>query len=164
MAIVSALSDFESTGLQIGRKLVGENLAGGTDPGGTVKGFGKHGGTDSLADVENGKSLCKSNPSCGIRVPPVDSTSALHVSGQDLEKETDNVESIKEKSLEGPKIGFSKQRTWSSLLGKKPSGKSFFLSVTAKSCWEKGEFQVFIPDPLVDFSMPSMDFTQVGKF
>ena len=36
--------------------------------------------------------------------------------------------------------------------------------MTAKSCWEKGEFQVFIPDPLVDFSVSSMDFTLVGKF
>ena len=94
----------------------------------------------------------------------MDSTSALHVSGQDLEKETDNVESIKEKSSEGLKIGFPEQRTWSSLLGKKPYGKSFFPLVTAKSCWEKGEFQVFIPDPLVDFSVSSMDFTLVGKF
>ena len=34
----------------------------------------------------------------------------------------------------------------------------------AKSYWEKGEFQFFIPDPLVNFSVSSMDFTLVGTF
>ena len=159
---MGALSDFESTSSQEGGKLVGENLAGGTDPGGTVKGSGKHGGTDSLADVDNGKSSCKSDPCCGVCVPPVDSTTVLHVLGQDLKKETDNVESIKEKSSKGLKKGFSKQRSWSSLLGKKPSGKSFFPPVTTKSCWEKGEFQVFIPDPLVDFFCVLLGFHLSG--
>ena len=54
--------------------------------------------------------------------------------------------------------------TWSSLFGKKLIGKSLFPPMTAKSCWEKGEFQVFILDPLVNFSVSSMDFTLVGKF
>ena len=36
--------------------------------------------------------------------------------------------------------------------------------MNAKPCWEKGEFQVFIADLLVDFSVSFMDFTLVGKF
>ena len=160
---MGALSDFESAGSQEGGKLVGENLAGGTDPEGIVGGFGKNDGTKSLADVDNGKSLCESDPFGGFCAPPLDS-SAFQVLGQDLKKEKDIVDSNKEKSSEGLKVGFSEQRTWSSLFGKKPNGKSFFLSVTAKSCWEKGEVQVFILDPLVDFFVSSMDFTLVGKF
>ena len=78
---MGALSDFESAGSQVGGKLVGDNLAGGIDPRGTVEGSGKHDGIDSLADVENGKSSCKSDPSCGVRVPPLDSPFSLHVSG-----------------------------------------------------------------------------------
>ena len=117
-----------------------------------------------MADVENGKSLCESDPSCGVRVPPLDPPSTFHVSRQYLEKEKDNVESNKEKSSEGLKVGFLEWKTWSSLFGKKPTSKKKFLSMIAKSYWEKGEFQVFIPDPLVDFSVSSMDFTLVGKF
>ena len=120
---MGALSDFESAGLQVGGQLVGENLARGTDLGGTVGGFGKNDGTKSLADVDNGKSSCESDSSCRVHVPPLDSPSAFHVSGQDLEKEKDNVESDKEKSSEGLKVGFLEQRIWSSLFGKKPTGK-----------------------------------------
>ena len=108
--------------------------------------------------------MCESDTSCGVRDLPLDSPSSFHASGQDLQKEKDNVESNKEKTSEGLKVWFSEQRTWSSLFSKKYNGKSSFLLVTTKSCWEKGEFQVFILDPLVDFSMSSMDFTLVGKF
>ena len=56
------------------------------------------------------------------------------------------------------------QGTWSSLFGKKPRGKSSFPPMTSKSCWEKGELQIFIPDPIVDFFVSTMEYTLVGKF
>lgn len=56
------------------------------------------------------------------------------------------------------------QRKWSSLFRRKPARKSSFPPVTSKSFWEKGEFQIFIPDLIVDFSILTMDCTLVGKF
>ena len=38
-------------------------------------------------------------------------------------------------------------KSWSSLFGKKPSGKSSFLPATCKSDWQKLKFKIFIPDP-----------------
>ena len=77
---MGALLEFESASSQEGGKLVGENLAGGTDPGGTVGGFGKNDGTKSLVNVDNGKSSCELDTSCGVHDPPLDSPSSFHAS------------------------------------------------------------------------------------
>lgn len=106
-----ALTVFELAGLQEGGKLVGENLAGGTDPGGTVGGPGKNNGSRSLADRDVGKSGHVSDSCCGVRDPSLDSSSAPFVSGHDLEKEKDHVESNKVKSPDGLQVGSSEHRT-----------------------------------------------------
>ena len=56
------------------------------------------------------------------------------------------------------------KRAWVLLFGRKHGGKSSFPPVTSKSYWEKGDFQIFIPDQIVDFSITSMEYTLVGKF
>lgn len=45
-----------------------------------------------------------------------------------------------------------------------PARMSSFPPITSNSCWEKGEFQVFIPDPILDHSISSMEFFLVGNF
>ena len=160
----SALSVFELAGLHSGGNLVGENLEGGTDPGGIVGGSMEITGTTSGNDGNDGKSGHVTEKCCGVRNPPLGSASAYRLSGQDKEEKTVDVESKKVSSTTGEKVGSLEPKTWSSLFGKKPTGKSSFPPVTSKTCWEKGEFHIFIPDPLVDFSVSSMDFTLVGKF
>lgn len=57
-----ALLEFEFVSSQVGENLVNENLAGGTDPPSAGRGFEKNVGSDSLANVDNGKILCESDP------------------------------------------------------------------------------------------------------
>ena len=47
------------------------------------------------------------------------------------------------------------QHAWSSIFGRNPR---------QNSCWEKDEFQIFILDLIVDYSISTMEFTLVGKF
>jgi hypothetical protein len=157
------LSVFELASSLSGRKLIGENLAGGTDPGGTVGGAGKSAGTSSVFEGVDGKFGHAIVSCCGVRDRPLVSTFVSRASGQDKEEKKEIAESNKACSSDGEKVGPSEPKTWSSLFGRKLNGKSSFPPVTSRSSWEKGEFQIFIPDPLMDFSVSSMDFTLVGK-
>ena len=108
-----------------------------------------------------------SSTSCGVQNLSLDPSTANHVIGQAIVKEKnplDNVEGIIERKAQDSWKGIGDQKTWSSLFGRKPSGKSIFPLVTLKACWEKGEFQIFISDPIVDFFVTSMEFTLMGKF
>lgn len=51
-----------------------------------------------------------------------------------------------------------------SLFGNILLSKSSFAPITNSSCWEKREFQIFVPDPLVDHSISNLNLTLVGKF
>ena len=68
--------------------------------------------------------------------------------------------------VEDPKkdVVETSQSTWSSLFGRMVGGKSYFPLVTSKSYQEKSEFQIFIVDSIVDYSISTMDFTLFGKF
>lgn len=57
-----------------------------------------------------------------------------------------------------------RKRNLSSLFGEKLGDKSTIPHVTSKSCWEKGDFQIFVLDSIVDCSISSMELTLVEKF
>ena len=46
-----------------------------------IEGFEKFAGSESLVDVDNGKSLGDFEPFCGVYDPPLDSLSTSHVLG-----------------------------------------------------------------------------------
>ena len=103
---MGALSIFELASSQLGGKLVGENLAGGIDPRGTLgctkKNLPKDDETERIfmANVDNGKSMCATSSRCGVHDPPLDFPSISHVLGQVSNKDKnplDNVETNKEK-------------------------------------------------------------------
>ena len=164
MKRMSGLSVFELVGSVSGGNLVGENLAGGTDPGGIVGGSVETFGSTSGIDGNVGKDGLTPDKACGVRIQPLGPDPVVCLAGLDKEGATDVVKSKKDLCPAEAKAGPFEPKSWSSLFGKKPTGKSSFPPVTSKACWEKGEFQIFIPDPLVDYSVSSMDFTLVGKF
>ena len=61
-------------------------------------------------------------------------------------------------------VGDAEGRKWLSLFGKNPTRKSSFPLIVSKSCWEKGEVQIIMSDPIVDYSISSMDFILIRKF
>ena len=84
---MGALIIFELAGSQEGGKLVGENLAGGTNLGGTVggteKNLSKNDGIENIfkANMNNGMSMCATGSRCGIHDPPLDFPFASHALG-----------------------------------------------------------------------------------
>lgn len=70
-------------------------------------GPGKTAGTISVADGNDGKSGHVVDTCCGVRDPPLDSTYASRLSGQDKEEKKDEVESNKVVSSVGEKVGSS---------------------------------------------------------
>lgn len=131
--MLSALTVFELAGSHSGGKLVGENLAGGTDPGGIVGGPVETAEMTCVTNGNDGKFGHVTDKCCGVRDPPLDSAFASRLSGQDKEEKTVDVESKKVSSAAGEKVGSSEPKTWSSLFSKKPTGKSSFLPVTSKT-------------------------------
>lgn len=102
-------------------------MTGGIDLRGTIDGSEKNDGVDGCLsiDVDIGKSW--------VRDYPLDTFVAFHASGQAFEKEKIPLDSVSfmEKILEGHKV--YNQKSWSSLFGNKPKGKSSFPPVIAKS-------------------------------